>query len=121
MDTGAAGQNILPLETIPGPKNQSDLCTKNVPAALIDLYLEQLGVRYVDGRADVAQQLHAIKDVVSPVIAHPSAGKVGGGMISDKHSDSRVCASSPVGALLVEVIGGSVKASLMDAGGENEN
>ena len=92
-----------------------------MPVALIDQYLEQLGVRYADGRADVAQQLHAIKDVVSPVIAHPHVEKIGGGMIFDSHSDSRVCASSPVGALLVEVIACSVKASSMNMDGNNND
>ena len=107
-------RRLLPLEKIPGAKNQSDLCTKNIPAALIDQYLEQLNVYYAVGRATVAQQLHALGPL-SPVIAHPSVGarlvgKIGGGKISESNSSHRVNASSPGGDLLVEVTGGSVRA-----------
>ena len=32
-------RKILPLRKIPGPKKTSGLCTKNVPAALVEQYL----------------------------------------------------------------------------------
>ena len=54
-------RKILPLRKIPGPKNPSDLCTKNVPAALVEQYLRQPFVEVVDGRAAVAQQLHGLR------------------------------------------------------------
>ena len=53
-------RRLLPLRKLPGPQNPSDLCTKNMPAALMEQYLTQLHVYHAEGRAAVAQQLHAI-------------------------------------------------------------
>ena len=97
----------------PAPKNPSDLCTKNVPVAFLEQYLGQLNVYFEEGRAAVAQNLHALKEH-SLVIAHPCVGvqllgKIGG------QDAARVDASSGVGDLLPEVIGGSLPGS---GGGE---
>ena len=53
-------RRMLPIEKIPGPQNPSDFCTKNVPVALMEKYLGQLHVKFAEGRAAVAQQLHSI-------------------------------------------------------------
>ena len=53
-------RRILPIGTIPGPQNPSDLCTKNVGVGLIEQYMKQLSLYYEEGRAAVAQQLHAM-------------------------------------------------------------
>ena len=50
---------MLPITKIPGAANSSDLCTKNVPATHLEQYLGQLNIYFADGRAAVAQQLHA--------------------------------------------------------------
>ena len=76
----------MPLRKVPGPQNPSDLCTKNVPAALMEQYLAQLQVYHAEGHAAVAQQLHAIGPR-SPVIASLGVGVllpgvIGGRMIS---------------------------------------
>ena len=77
-------RKLLPLRKIPGPRNPSDLCTKNVPTALLEQYLQQLSVRIVEGRAAVAQQLHILR------------------------SRNTVRASGEVGAQLTPVIGGRI-------------
>ena len=59
---------MLPITKIPGAANPSDLCTKNVPVTLLEQYLGQLNIYFADGRAAVAQQLHAL------VITHPGGG-----------------------------------------------
>ena len=61
------------LPKVPGPQDPSDLCTKNVPAALMEQYLTQLHVYHAEGRAAVAQQLHAIGPR-SPVITALGVG-----------------------------------------------
>ena len=53
-------RRLLPLRKFPGLQNPSDICTKNVPAALMEQYLMQLRVHHAEGRASVAQQLHAV-------------------------------------------------------------
>ena len=53
-------RRMLPIEKIPGPRNPSDLCTKNVEAALMEKYLSILQVKFAEGRAAVAQQLHSM-------------------------------------------------------------
>jgi hypothetical protein len=87
-------RKLLPLRKIPGPQNPSDLCTKNVPASLVEQYMQQISVRIAEGRAAVAQQLHVLNDSLL------------------------VNASGEVGVLLTPVIGGqpvsSVNASLSD-------
>ena len=48
-------RRLLPIVKIPGPRNPSDLCTKNVPIALLEQYLGQMNIFFADGRAAVAQ------------------------------------------------------------------
>jgi hypothetical protein len=97
-------RKLLPLKKIPGPRNPSDLCTKNVPASLVEQYMQQISVKIVDGRAAVAQQLHVLNDsllVNAPgevgVLLTPV---IGGQPVSSVH------ASLSDGALLGRVIGG---------------
>ena len=66
MDTRTTGQEATPLKKIPGSQNPSDLCTKNVPAALVEQYMGQLGLKAAEGRAAVAQQLHALLTPLRP-------------------------------------------------------
>ena len=73
-------RRILPIAKIPGPQNPSDLCTKNVGVALVEQYLKQLSLEFEDGRAAVAQQLHAVMEG-APVIAVPQRGPMPGGAI----------------------------------------
>ena len=97
-------RKLLPLRKIPGPQNPSDLCTKNVPAALVEQYMGQLGLKIAEGRAAVAQQLHAL---LAPVRAHPEVGVSLIGNIGGRETDL-VSASSSVGGLLGEVVGGQI-------------
>lgn len=66
-------RRMLPISKIPRPRNPSDLCTKNVNVALMERYLEQLNTRFAEGRAPIAQKLHALgrHGLAS---AHPSVG-----------------------------------------------
>jgi hypothetical protein len=50
----------LPLRKVPGPRNPSDMMTKNVDQAHIDMYLDLLNLRFDIGRADIAQNLHSM-------------------------------------------------------------
>ena len=54
-------RKLLPLKKIPGQRNPSDVCTKNVNANLLEQYMQQLSVDIVEGRAQVAQQLHVLR------------------------------------------------------------
>ena len=54
-------RRILPIRKILGTKNPADLMTKNLPRSAIDLYLKKMKIRLVEGRANVAQQLHSLK------------------------------------------------------------
>ena len=79
-------RRLLPLRKVPGPQNPSDLCTKNVPAALMEQHLAQLYVHHAEGRAAVAQQLHAVGPrslvIASPGVGILLPGVVGGRTIS---------------------------------------
>ena len=66
-------RRLLPIGKIPGPRNPSDMRTKNVGVALIEQYMKQLSIHFEEGRADVAQQLHAVEEHVQ-VIAVPQRG-----------------------------------------------
>ena len=56
-------RRLLPLRKVAGPRNPSDMMTKNVPVAAMEVYLEQLSLVYKDGRAKVAQQLHSVGEI----------------------------------------------------------
>ena len=51
---------LLPLRIVPGPRNLSDMMTKNVDQAHIVMYLDLLNLRFDIGRADIAQNLHSM-------------------------------------------------------------
>ena len=53
-------RRMLPIAKIPGPRNPSDLCTKNVGVALLEQYLGQMNLHFAEGRAAVAQKLHLL-------------------------------------------------------------
>ena len=53
-------RRLLPLRKVPGPRNPSDMMTKNVDQAHIELYLDLLNLRFGTGRADIAQNLHLV-------------------------------------------------------------
>ena len=53
-------RRLLPLRKVPGPRNPSDMMTKNVDQAHIDMYLDLLNLRFDIGRADIAQNLHSM-------------------------------------------------------------
>ena len=67
-------RKLLPLKKIPGARNPSDLCTKNVPASLVEQYLQQISVRSMEGRAAVAQQLHALHSASGTPLAFSPVG-----------------------------------------------
>ena len=103
-------RRLLPITKIPRPQNPSDLCTKNVPIGLLEQYLKQLNVYFAEGRAAVAQQLHALREKslvrASLEVGDPRAGlsRVIGGQ-----EEPQVCAALVVGdpdAGLTRVIGG---------------
>ena len=48
------------LQTFPGTQNPPDMMTKNIAQAHLDQYLDILNLRYVDGRAAIAQNLHLV-------------------------------------------------------------
>ena len=73
-------RRLLPISKIPGAKNPSDLCTKNVPVALLEQYMTQLSVYFEEGRAAVAQQLHRLGHVAL-TSASPQRGRMPGGVI----------------------------------------
>ena len=52
-------RRLLPLRKVPGPRNPSDMMTKNVDQAHIDMYLDLLNLSLDAGRADIAQHLHS--------------------------------------------------------------
>ena len=93
-------RRLLPIAKIPGPRNPSDLCTKNVPVALLEQYLGQINVHFAEGRAAVAQQLHSMAK------AHLGGGALLPGKVGGLE-EGRVNAAPEVGDLLTGVIGGS--------------
>ena len=58
-------RRLLRTVKIPGPRNSSDLCNKNVSFTLLEQYFGQLNIYFADVHAAVAQQLHSL------VFAHP--------------------------------------------------
>ena len=51
---------LFPLRKVPGTLNPSDMMTKHVAQSHIELYLSILNLKYVAGRAIIAQQLHSM-------------------------------------------------------------
>ena len=56
-------RRLLPLRKVPGPQNPSDMGTKNVPVAAMELYLDLLNLKYATGRSDIAQNLHSVGEM----------------------------------------------------------
>ena len=57
-------RRLLPLRNVPGPRNPSDMMTKNVDQANIELYLDLLNLRFGTGRDDIAQNIHSMEENV---------------------------------------------------------
>ena len=73
-------RRILPKGKIP-----SDLCTENIGVGLIEQYTKQLSVYFEEGRAAVAQQLHAMGEH-DLVVAVPQRGTKPGGVIDGQNT-----------------------------------
>ena len=63
-------RRLLPFRKVPGPLNPSDLMTKHVDQAHIEQYLSILNLKYAEGRATIAQKLHAISERDKPDNEH---------------------------------------------------
>ena len=55
-------RRLLALRKGPGPRSPSDMMTRNVDQAPIDLYLGLLNLRFGTGRADIVQCFHSMGD-----------------------------------------------------------
>ena len=67
----------MPLRKVLGTKNPSDMMTKNVPCPTMELYLDMLNLKFIGGRAKIAQQLHSVGEIpeIAPLEpAHPGDG-----------------------------------------------
>ena len=58
---GQQARRLLPLRKVPGPRIPSDMMTKNVDQAQIDMYFDILSLRFDVGRADIAQNLRLME------------------------------------------------------------
>ena len=74
-----AARRMLPISKIPGPRNPSDLCTKNVGVALMEQYPGQLCLKFAKGRAAVVNANDRV--IASRAVGDPLAGlaQVAGG------------------------------------------
>ena len=52
-------RRLMPLRMVLGTKNPSDMMTKNVPCTIMEAYLDMLHLKFVSGRAEIAQQLQS--------------------------------------------------------------
>jgi hypothetical protein len=64
-------RRLLPLRKVPGPQNPSDLMTKHVDQSHIELYMSLLGLKFIAGRAEIAQKLHLVGEIAKPDNVHP--------------------------------------------------
>ena len=55
-------RRMLPLEKVPGGDNPADLMTKNVNLELAIKHMRAMGIRFEQGRAEAAVQLHSVED-----------------------------------------------------------
>ena len=102
-----AARRMLPISKIPGPRNPSDLCTKNVGVALMEQSLGQLCLKFAEGLAPVAQQLHSVitngRAIAFRAVGDPLAwlARVAGGPrpVQSQSSSSRAPAPVVGGAL----------------------
>ena len=58
-----AARRILPISKVLGTENVADLMTKNLPAASINKYIEQMYLEFASGRSTIAQNLHSLEQV----------------------------------------------------------
>ena len=58
-----SARRVLPLNKVLGTENVADLMTKNLPAASINKYIEQMCLEFVSGRSTIAQNLHSLEEV----------------------------------------------------------
>ena len=88
-------RRLLPLRKVPGPRNPSDMMTKNVDQAHIERYLDVLNLRFGTGRADIAQNLHSM--VEKSTEAKLKAGSRSHVNLTLKYIDLALCTTySPV-------------------------
>ena len=71
-------RKILPVAKVPGEDNIADLMTKHLGAAKIKKNIEMMHMKYVEGRASKAAQLHLVQDV-EETVAEPSDKENDGG------------------------------------------
>ena len=55
-------RRILPLDKIPGTKNEADMMTKNLDFIRVDMYLDTTNLNFTEGRACNAVQQHLADD-----------------------------------------------------------
>ena len=53
-------RKLLPIHKVLGTENIADLMTKNLNAATIDKYIAMMGLKFVEGRSAIAQNLHTL-------------------------------------------------------------
>ena len=53
-------RRLLPVDTIQGTDNISDLMTKNLAGPTIDKYIPMMNLNFAEGRSAIAQNLHSI-------------------------------------------------------------
>ena len=68
MDPGTIISNIAPQESA-WSRNPSDMMTKNVGQAHIDMYLDLLNLRFDIGRADIVQNLHSMGENIEQSVS----------------------------------------------------
>ena len=96
-------RTFLPLRKVPVPRNPSDMGTKHIALALMDQYLQQLNLEVAEGRAAIAQHLHAVApgdsqaedgracDLEIPLhrpAMHPRRNKIPKSAAAGRHMDS---------------------------------
>ena len=62
-------RRLLPLRKVPGPRTPSDMMSKNVGQAHIDMYLDLLNLRFDVGRADIAQNLRLMGEKIEQSVS----------------------------------------------------
>ena len=70
-------RRLLPLRKVPGPRNPSDMMTKNVDTAHIDLFLDLLNLRIGTERAVIARNLHSVGEKTGKFATKPITSYTG--------------------------------------------
>ena len=58
-------RRLFSLRKVPGPRNLSDMMTKNLDQAQIDMYLDLFNLWFDIGRASIAQNLHLMGEKIA--------------------------------------------------------